>query len=230
METDDGHEPEGGADAPAPAGLSRPARWIVALGAVAVALAATAHLVIMFLHVAPANTISKQHAATIGDYVLPEFEQNWKFFAPNPLQQNIAVQVRAQVTGPDGRTRLTSWTDLSAQDGAAILHNPLPSHTQQNELRRAWDFYGNTHDDRGQSTGMRGDLAEEYLRRLAVARLDLDRDGTRLHRVQLRSVTTAVTPPPWAAGQSGQPATKPAYRELGWWRVTDSDLDVVRSR
>ncbi|WP_344029028.1 DUF5819 family protein [Streptomyces luteireticuli] len=224
METDDGHER--GAGAAAPVALSRPARRIVALGAVVVALVATVHLVIMFLHVAPLNTVSKQHAATIGDYVLPEFEQNWKFFAPNPLQQNIAVQVRAQVTGPDGKVRITPWTDLSAQDGAAILHNPLPSHTQQNALRRAWDFYGNTHDDRGQATGMRGDLSEEYLRRLAVSRLDLDRDGTRLHRVQLRSVTTSVTPPPWAAGQ---PAAKPAYRELGWWQVTASDLGVVRS-
>lgn len=224
METDDGHEREAGA-AP-PTGLSRPARRLVALGAVAVALAATAHLVIMFLHVAPPNTVSKQHAATIGDYVLPEFEQNWKFFAPNPLQQNIAVQVRAQVTDPDGNVRITPWTDLSARDGAAILRNPLPSHTQQNQLRRAWDFYGSTHDDRGQATGMRGDLSEEYLRRFAVSRLNLDREGTRLHRVQLRSVTTNVAPPPWAAGQ---PAAKPVYRELDWWRVTPSDLGVVRS-
>ncbi|KNB49161.1 DUF5819 family protein [Streptomyces caatingaensis] len=226
MDTDDGREREAEAGNAAPVALSRPARWIVALGALAVALAAGTHLLIMFLHVAPPNTVSKQHAATIGDYVLPEYEQNWKFFAPNPLQQNIAVQVRAQVTRPDGEVQVTPWTDLSAQDGAAILHNPLPSHAQQNQLRRAWDFYGNTHDDRGRSTGLRGDLAEDYLRRLAVSRLNLDRDGTRLHRVQLRSVTTSVAPPAWA-GQ--QPPAKPVHRELDWWRVTPSDLGVVRS-
>ncbi|WP_171164593.1 DUF5819 family protein [Streptomyces sp. I05A-00742] len=232
MDTDDSDEREGGAaeraEPAAAAGLSRPARCAVAFGALIVAVVTVVHIGIMFLHVAPSNTISKQHASTINDYVLPEFEQNWKFFAPNPLQQNISVQVRARVRESDGKVTTTSWTDLSAQDGAAIHHNPLPSHARQNQLRRAWDFYLAWHDDQGRPTGTRGNLSKEYLRRLAVSRLglDLDREGKRLESVQLRSVTTNVAPPPWNKDRT---VADPARRELAWWHVTADDLKVVRA-
>ena len=62
----------------------------------------------------------------IDDYVYPEFEQNWKLFAPNPLQQNIAVQARAEIANDDGTAKTTGWFDLSAQDGEAIDHNLAP--------------------------------------------------------------------------------------------------------
>ncbi|CAM5734615.1 hypothetical protein SHIRM173S_04518 [Streptomyces hirsutus] len=103
----------------------------VALGIVAVVVCA--HIGMTFLHVAPANTVSKEHAETIEDWIYPEFEQNWKLFAPNPLQQDISVQVRAEVLTPDGGVRTTGWYDLSAEDGRAIDGNLLPSHTQQND-------------------------------------------------------------------------------------------------
>ncbi|MGW1200143.1 DUF5819 family protein [Streptomyces sp. NPDC002536] len=202
------------------AGLSLPARVVVGAAAVAVALAAAVHLIMVFLHVAPQNTVSRQHAAAIDRYVYPEFEQNWKFFAPNPLQQNTAVQVRAELRRPDGSTTVTSWTDLSAQDGAAILHNPFPSHTRQNELRRAWDFYAGTHDAREEPVGLRGRLAEQYVRRIAVARLGAERDGLPVDRIQVRSVTVPIAPPPWSDEKAD---TKPVYRVLAWWPVTTDD-------
>ena len=59
----------------------------------------------VFLHVAPSNTLSKEHAAAVNDYIYPEFEQNWKLFAPDPLQQNIHVEARADIRGPSGTDR-----------------------------------------------------------------------------------------------------------------------------
>ncbi|MEU7132811.1 DUF5819 family protein [Streptomyces sp. NPDC046261] len=225
MERDDGRERTGG-DAGLE-GLSLPSRIVVAAGVAVVGLAAAVHLGMMFLHVAPPNTVSKQHAAAIDDYVYPEYEQNWKFFAPNPLQQNIAVQARAELRGPDGRTTVTPWTDLSARDGAAILHNPLPSHTRQNELRRAWDFYANTHDAREQPNGLRGRLSEQYIRRIVVSRLGAAQDGRPVERVQVRSVTTAIAPPPWSDEKAD---TKPVHRVLSWWPVTTADVAEVSTR
>ncbi|WP_370419983.1 DUF5819 family protein [Streptomyces sp. QH1-20] len=222
MERDDGHERTAGI-----AGLSLPSRIAVAVGVAGVAVAVAVHVSMMFLHVAPSNTISKQHGSAIDDYVYPEFEQNWKFFAPNPLQQNVAVQARAELRGPDGRAVVTSWTDLSAQDGAALRHNFLPSHTQQNELRRAWDFYAGTHDAREQPNGMRGRLAEEYIRRIAVLRLGGEQGGRTLQRVQVRAVTTAITPPPWSDEKVD---TRPVHRMLGWWPVTTADLPEAKNR
>lgn len=72
----------------------------------------------------------------------------------------------------DGDSRTTGWYDLSAQDGRAIDGNPLPSHTQQNELRRAWDFFTATHNNDNRPVGLRGALSETYLRHIVVLRLE----------------------------------------------------------
>ncbi|MFJ9375038.1 DUF5819 family protein [Streptomyces sp. NPDC101455] len=190
-----------------------------ALAVAIVAVAALVHLGMVFLHVAPSNTVTKQHGKAIDEWIYPEFEQNWKLFAPNPLQQNIEVQVRADVRTADGTTGTTGWYDLSAEDGAAIDGNLLPSHTEQNELRRAWDFLTATHDNANRPIGLRGTLAETYLRRIVVLRLDRDDaagKGGLVQRVQVRSRTTNVPPPEWS---DEQVSTTPQYRLLPWWAV-----------
>ncbi|MGO4428365.1 DUF5819 family protein, partial [Streptomyces sp. MCAF7] len=169
--------------------LSLPSQLVVAVGLAVTVAAVAVHLGMAFLNVSPANTVSKQHSEAIDDYIYPEFERNWKLFAPNPLQQNIAVQVRAEIRTPEGGTATTGWRDLSAQDGAAIRHNPLPSHSQQNQLRRAWDFYLLSHDAQERPNGLRGQLSAQYLRRLAILRLGLKQDGGTVQRIQLRSLT-----------------------------------------
>ncbi|MET9391792.1 DUF5819 family protein [Streptomyces sp. NPDC006624] len=205
------------------AALSLPYRLAVALALAVVGGLVCVHLGMTFLHVAPPNTVTREHGGAVDDWIYPEFEQNWKLFAPNPLQQNISIQVRASVRGTDGMTVTTGWYDLSAEDGRAIDGNPLPSHTQQNELRRAWDFFVATHDGENRPVGLRGTLSESYLRRIAVLRLDRD-DAVRattggggvLERIQVRSRTTNVPPPAWSREKVG---TTPSYRELPWWRV-----------
>ncbi|MEV4048967.1 DUF5819 family protein [Streptomyces sp. NPDC049744] len=191
---------------------------VVALAVVAVAVCA--HIGLVFLHVAPSNTLTKQHGSVVDEWVFPEFEQNWKLFAPNPLQQNVSVQVRAEVSTAGGEIRTTGWYDLSAEDGRAIDGNPLPSHTQQNELRRAWDFFVASHDSDDRPVGVRGTLSETYLRRIALLRLDRDGaagPGGVVERVQYRSRTTNVEPPPWSGEKVSD---RPTVRELPWWSVS----------
>lgn len=217
--------PPAAREAPRPslAALSLPYQIGAALAVAAVAVAACVHLGMVFLHVAPSNTVTKEHARTIDDWIYPEFEQNWKLFAPNPLQQNIAVEVRADVRSAGGGARTTGWYDLSARDGEAIHRNPVPSHTQQNELRRAWDFLAASHDAQNRPSGLRGALAEQYLRRLVVVRLgreDAVGPGGTIDRVQVRSRSTNVRPPEWSQEQVPE---KPTYRVLPWWPVPDGE-------
>ncbi|MFF1440989.1 DUF5819 family protein [Streptomyces sp. NPDC058295] len=196
-----------------------------ALALAVVAVTVCVHVGMVFLHVAPSNTVTKTHGKAIDDWIYPEFEQNWKLFAPNPLQQNVAVQVRAQVRTADGGSRTTGWYDLSAQDGRAIDGNLVPSHTQQNELRRAWDFFTATHDNNNRPVALRGALSETYLRRIVVLRLErggVADDGAVVERIQIRSQTTNVTPPTWSTEKVSM---SPVYRELSWWSVPDGETE-----
>ncbi|CCK28794.1 hypothetical protein BN159_4415 [Streptomyces davaonensis JCM 4913] len=213
-----GPEPRSGV-----AALSLRYQIAAALALAVVAVAVCVHIGMVFLHVAPSNTVSKQHGSAIEDWIYPEFEQNWKLFAPNPLQQNIAVEVRAEIREADGGMRTTGWYDLSAQDGRDIDGNLLPSHTQQNELRRAWDFLVATHDEDNRPVGLRGDLAESYLRRIVVLRLDREDaagPGGVVQRVQVRSRTTNVQPPEWSEEKVPD---NPVYRELPWWELPEDE-------
>lgn len=201
---------------PRAAALSLPGRIAVAATLGAVAVAALYHLAMVFLHVAPSNTLSREHATAVSDYIYPEFEQNWKLFAPDPLQQNVHVQARAQVSRAGG-TATTGWVDLTAMDIAAMRHRPFPSHSQQNELRRAWSFYSDTHDGQEQPTaGDRSDLSRSYLLRIVEKRFGPTLDGGRLVSVQVRTATTSVAQPPWLGGAA---AVQPSYRQLPWWGV-----------
>ncbi|MGW3432407.1 DUF5819 family protein [Streptomyces melanosporofaciens] len=219
-------EPDGDAAEPLTA-LSLPGQLIIAVGIAVAAVAAAIHLSTAFLAVSPPNTLTKRHGAAIDDYIYPEFERVWKLFAPNPLQQNIAVQARAEIRTREGGTATTGWRDLSAQDGAAIRHNPLPSHTQQNELRRAWEFYVGSHDAQERPQGMRGGLSEQYIRRIVMLRFGREEDGGSVERIQVRSATTPVAPPSWSDEKID---TKTVYRTLPWWSVTTHDIPEAKSR
>ncbi|MER6609236.1 DUF5819 family protein [Streptomyces sp. NPDC000927] len=202
------------------AALSLPYQAVAAIALSVIGLLACGHLAMVFLHVAPSNTLTKQHGEAVDDWIYPEFEQNWKLFAPNPLQQNVAVHVRAEVAGDDGR-RTTAWMSLTGEDTEAIRGNVIPSHIHQNELRRAWDFYINSHDNENRANGVRGELSERYMRRIAMLRLTGHDYGGTVERIQLRSEVRSVGAPPWS---NEKISTKPSYRVLPWWTVTSADL------
>ncbi|MFD9288272.1 DUF5819 family protein [Streptomyces sp. NPDC060030] len=204
------------------AALSLRYQVVAALALSLIGLVACTHIAMIFLHVAPSNTLTKQHGEVVDDWVYPEFEQNWKLFAPNPLQQNISVHVRAELTGTgaDGSS-VTHWINLSHDDGEAIRGNLLPSHVDQNGLRRAWDFYTGSHDSENRAAGLRGELSERYIRRIVMLRLAEHGYGGTVERVQVRSAVRSVGAPTWSDEKI---STKTEYRELPWWNITPSDL------
>ncbi|WP_344565226.1 DUF5819 family protein [Streptomyces axinellae] len=225
----DGARPPGGHGAGLPEGeeaagiaaLSLPSRIFVAIAVAIVTVGIAFHVAMVFFQTAPDNTISKQHADVIDSYVYPEFERNWKLFAPNPLQQNIAVHARATVAKDSGDTETTGWVNLSAMDGEAIRGNPAPSHTQQNELRRGWEFYADNHDEKGRPIGLRGQLSEDYLKRIVMRRFGPELNGGSVERIQVRSAVTPVAPPPWSQERVD---IKTQYALQPWWQVSSADL------
>ncbi|WP_051709343.1 DUF5819 family protein [Streptomyces sp. NRRL S-350] len=200
---------------------SGPARLVLGLAGVGLVGGTGLFLGAVFLHVAPANSLSRQYRAEVDGIVYPEFEQNWKLFAPNPLQQNVSLDAQVRTVAPGGATRTHDWTGLTARDIATIRGNPAPSHVDQNLLRRAWDFYDGSHDPQDEKPATpRGKLAEQYLKRIALQRIGRAAGGERILEIRFR-VTTATVPPPAWSGESAPP--EPRVRELPWWPVADED-------
>ncbi|MFJ9611821.1 DUF5819 family protein [Kitasatospora sp. NPDC101176] len=208
--------------APAPGRVwSAPAQLVLGLAGAVLVVATGLFLAAVFLHVAPPNALSRQYRAEVDGLVYPEFEQNWKLFAPNPLQQNVSLDARVRTVGDGGATTTRDWTGLTAQDLAAVRGNPAPSHVDQNLLRRAWDFYEGSHSPQDDSlTNARGKLAEQYLKRIALQRIGREVAGEQILEIEFRVTATTVPPPSWS-GEAAPAA--PKARELPWWPVGDED-------
>lgn len=204
----------------APPGPPRGARALKAGLRAAVVLClvvSVVHVVLVFLHVAPANSVSKRYSALINAWVYPFFEQNWRLFAPDPEAVNRRILARTAHPGPHGSVQVSPWFDLTAVDGSAVEHHPFPSHTAQNMLRRAWagyvDSYGG--DDRPRTERAR--MMRKYLSNIAADRVAAHERGT-FDFIQLRVVTLPIAPPGSAAGS--RPPTPVENRLLPWWKVT----------
>ncbi|MEN8654567.1 DUF5819 family protein [Streptomyces sp. 21So2-11] len=211
-----GKSPEPGS----PPGLAGPLKAGVGV-AVALCLTVTlVHTLLVFLHVAPPNTISQQYSRQINAWVYPLFEQNWRLFAPDPESVNQQISARTMHTGPDGAARVSGWVDLTAVDHSAVEHNVFPSHTSQNMLRRAWTSYSESHGGDDRSRSERAVMMQQHLRNIAADRVAAHQ-GT-FESIQLRVITLPIGAP-GTAERSRVAPTAPApadARYLPWWKVT----------
>ncbi|MDI2131933.1 DUF5819 family protein [Yinghuangia seranimata] len=209
----DGYE----ADPADPAGRSPRVRLAAAAVAIMLVSGVVLHLLFVTMHVAPPNRASQKYQKTTNEWIYPLFEQSWKLFAPDPLNLNIHVTARVRVKAPDGTVTESAWMDLTGDDIDHIKHNPYPSKADQNLLRRAWDFYTGSHNSDGSRANDQGELAEQYLRRIVIKRLQADGRADGVVAVQVRSVSTPIAPP-------GQSQEEPMVRDLGWLEAQPDDF------
>jgi hypothetical protein len=180
------------------------------------------HIMLVFLHVAPSNEISKRYSGQIDAWINPFFEQNWQLFAPDPETSTRQISVRTRIT-VDGAAKVSDWFDLTAVDYSAVNHHAFPSHTNHNMLRRAWVAYLQTHGSDDRPYSERAGMIEQYLRNIAVHRLTADGRG-HFEAVQLRVITRPIL----ASAEMGDPRLAPPspatdVRQLPWWSVSDEN-------
>jgi hypothetical protein len=201
----------GGASSASP-GLSRLLE--AATGAAVALCLATAlvHVLLVFLHVAPSNTISQRYNAQISTWIYPLFEQNWRLFAPDPESVNQQISARTMRTSPDGAPEVSDWFD------SAVKHNFFPSHTTQNMLRRAWTAYVESHGSDDQSRSERAVMLQKYLRNIAVDRVAAHRHST-FEAIQLRVITRPIAAPTAAGSPHPSALSAVDTRYLPWWKV-----------
>lgn len=177
------------------------------------------HVVLVFLHVAPTNPVSRRYNQQIDAWVYPLFEQNWRLFAPNPDSVNRQVLARTAHAGPDGSTQVSPWFDLSTVDREAIEHQAFPSHTAQNLLRRAWAAYAETHGKDDTARSERAAMLQRYMNNIASDRITEHRDdsGRDFDFIQLRVITLPVAAP--GSNAANSPPKPVENRLLPWWKV-----------
>jgi len=201
----------------APSGAAVAAgRLVVAMTVGAVTVGALYHLAMVFLHVAPPNTLSNEHAAAVSDYIYPEFEQNWKLFAPDPLQQNIHVQARAEVRKPDGSTRSPAGRHDRHRHHRHAPH-PIPAIPSRTSCAAPG---ASTRQPQRPGAGHRGrpQHDEQYVSPADTSGAVRPKlNGGDVFGIQARSATTPVPQPSWIANPA--PAAT-QYRVLPWWKVT----------
>ncbi|WSI35695.1 DUF5819 family protein [Streptomyces sp. NBC_01341] len=178
---------------------------------------ALTHVIMVFLHVAPANPVSKRYSPQVNAWVYPLFEQNWRLFAPDPDSANRQILARTSHTAPDGSVRVSDWFDLAAVDSSAVEHNVFPSHTTQNLLRRAWTTYVELHGGDDAANSERAVMLQQYLRNIAADRF-AHHNSDPFEFIQLRVLTLPIAAPGTAA--SKRPPVPVENRLLPWWKVT----------
>jgi hypothetical protein len=184
---------------------------------------AIVHVLLVFLYVAPSNTVSQAYRSQIDAWVYPYFEQDWRLFAPDPQSAHQQISARTSTVGPGGVTRFSDWIDLTAMDDAAVRHDVFPSHTAQNMLRRAWTAYASAQGADDRPPTQRALILQEYLRNIAVQRAAAH-SAVPFSAIQLRVITTPIAPPSPPAVSNGRAASAPSVRYLPWWQVTNHDL------
>ncbi|WP_234327852.1 DUF5819 family protein [Streptomyces sp. NRRL F-2664] len=180
------------------------------------------HILVVFLHVAPANAVSQLYSGPINAWVYPFFEQNWRLFAPDPESVNRQISVRTSRTAPDGSVRVSGWFDLSAVDASAVEHHPFPSHTAQNTLRRAWSSYLEAFGGDDEPHSERAVMMQAYLRNIAAGRVAAHRRDS-FDSIQLRVITLPVAAP--EASGAIRPTAPIDTRYLPWWKVAPHGTD-----
>ena len=85
------------------------------------------HIFATFLWIAPPSGLRQIVPGTIlHDYMIPLQGQSWSVFAPEPINGDHRLEVRAIVVPPGGKARTTEWVDASAAELSMLQHDLFP--------------------------------------------------------------------------------------------------------
>ena len=100
------------------------------------------HIFATFLWIAPGSGLRQVVPGTLlHDYMIPMHGQSWSVFAPNPINGDYRLQVRAALgAGPDAVE--TEWVDATAADLTMLTHNLFPPRASNAAMDVASRFKG----------------------------------------------------------------------------------------
>lgn len=107
------------------------------------------HFAATFLWNAPRNPVTDSVGPQVSSYMEPFFWQNWSLFAPNPINAENELLIRAEVPNPEtGDYETTEWVSATALEWTVVDSNPFPSRASRlsaniyQRLSSAWNDLG----------------------------------------------------------------------------------------
>ncbi|WP_089775993.1 DUF5819 family protein [Ruania alba] len=100
------------------------------------------HVFATFLWIAPASGLRQVvPGELLRDYMIPMHGQSWSVFAPEPINGDYRLQVRATLNR-DGEEIETEWVDATAAELDMITHNLFPPRAAISANQVAGTFRG----------------------------------------------------------------------------------------
>lgn len=201
-----------------PVRLSRWSRVALIVIGVLIGAVTTVQTAAVMLVSGPSNTITTRYGAELSGWTQPWFAQDWQLFGPNPQSANNEILVRARTQ--DGA--VGPWVDLTAEDYAAIEHDPIPSQGNTNELRRAWQEYRNLAADSPLTQTVQSYLANIALQRLLAQ--GYAGGASTFAAVEFDYANVAIPAP------GSTLAVHTDMRTLPWWTITNQSQGPNQSQ
>ena len=100
------------------------------------------HIFATFLWIAPGSGLREVVPGSIlRDYMIPMHGQSWSVFAPEPINGDYRLQVRAAVGSGDEAVE-TEWVDATAAEVTMLTHHLFPSRASNSAMDVASRFKG----------------------------------------------------------------------------------------
>ncbi len=159
--------------------LTAPARHhspVVRIAATIALLVTGWHLFASFLWISPYTPLREVVPSTaLSQYMLPWFGQSWSVFAPEPINGDYHLEVRANVGEGDDVTT-TEWVDAVDVEWQMAHHNLFPPRAANLALQQASDFraaYGELTDEQKDIAALNFYEGDSWLGREMAAMKDI---------------------------------------------------------
>lgn len=98
------------------------------------------HIFATFLWISPPTQIRTLVPGNLlTSYMIPFFGQSWSVFAPEPINGDLILKVRAEVE-KDGKLSTTDWVDATAAELAMSHHNLFPPRAANLGTQQAMEY------------------------------------------------------------------------------------------
>jgi hypothetical protein len=150
--------------------------------------------------------------------MVPYFAQDWRLFAPEPVETDRSVLVRAKIVDAQGRDRVSPWLDVTSPEFAHTTGHVFPSRISRLSIG-VYDCVADAEAQEGK------ERAEAFARTLATlaARAQW---GDSVTLVQMRFVERVF---PQLSEREDSDVNEVRCRDLPWWSADATTPAAVKA-